>query len=324
MQPVFHNVIDIYNDSKHVVRVKGGGRGERTPRIGGQGIKGANRKAGWVAARSWNPLDAEHLWESHVAVNTLFARKIVEIHTEGDVVWIHDIALLLLPALLLRKLRGRVNVGLFVHAPFPSSEIFRTLPHRIELLRGMLGADHIGFHLFEYARNFLSSTKRLLGLSSETSRRAGALAVTYNGRRVILTCSHLGVDSHALLEMLETEQIVSLRGSLHARVAHLVDSARRGVNPDAAAADPLLSTDDDEPDRIPPLTTDVKIILGFEVVHMMSGIVLKLLAFERFLEGTHSIPFQNTFSLILTPCFLCGVCDLLPPTIAIGLPLHFK
>ena len=72
------------------------------------------------------------------------------LYPEGDVFWIHDYALLLLPALLLRKLRGRVNVGLFLHTPFPSSEIFRTLPHRDELLRGMLGADHIGFHLFEY------------------------------------------------------------------------------------------------------------------------------------------------------------------------------
>ena len=84
--------------------------------------------------------------------------------------------------------------------------------------------------------------------------------------------------------MLETEHIVALRGALHARVAHLVDAARRGVDPDAAASDPLLSTDGEEPDRIPPLTTDVKIIIGFEVVHMMSGMVLKLLAFERFLE----------------------------------------
>ena len=277
LNPVFHNVIDIYNASKHVDRATQEASGGSASTNDAQ-LVGANRAAGWIASRSWNPLDAELLWESHVAVNTLFARKIVEIHTEGDAVWIQDIALLLLPALLLRKLRGRVNVGLFVHAPFPSSEVFRTLPHRIELLRGMLGADHIGFHLFEYARNFLSSIKRLLGLSSSTSSRAGTLAVACNGRRVVLTCTHLGVDSDALLASLDTAEIAELRAALHRKIARLVDAARRGlVDGCAAAEDPVSSGS-------ATLTKECKLIIGYEVVHMMSGIVLKLLAFEKFLE----------------------------------------
>ena len=55
-------------------------------------------------------------------------------------------------------------MGLFLHTPFPSSEIFRTIPVRDELLRGMLNADMIGFHIFEYARHFLTCCKRMLGL----------------------------------------------------------------------------------------------------------------------------------------------------------------
>lgn len=61
---------------------------------------------------------------------------------------VHDYHLLLLPSFILRKLRT-ASVGLFLHTPFPSSELFRTIPVRDELLRGMLNADLVGFHLFE-------------------------------------------------------------------------------------------------------------------------------------------------------------------------------
>ena len=63
-------------------------------------------------------------------------------------VWIHDYHLMLLPSYILRKLRT-ARVGFFLHIPFPSSEIFRTIPVRDELLRGILNADLIGFHIFE-------------------------------------------------------------------------------------------------------------------------------------------------------------------------------
>ena len=39
------------------------------------------------------------------------------------------------------------RIGLFMHAPFPSSDLFRTVTVRDELLRGMLNADVIGFHV---------------------------------------------------------------------------------------------------------------------------------------------------------------------------------
>ena len=57
-------------------------------------------------------------------------------------VWVHGFHLLLLPSFLTRVLRT-ARVGLFLHTPFPSSEIFRTLPCREDLLRGMLNADQV-------------------------------------------------------------------------------------------------------------------------------------------------------------------------------------
>jgi trehalose-6-phosphate synthase len=56
------------------------------------------------------------------------------------------------------------QVGWFLHTPFPSSEIYRTLPVREEVLRAVLKSDLIGFHTYDYARHFVSACTRILGL----------------------------------------------------------------------------------------------------------------------------------------------------------------
>jgi trehalose 6-phosphate synthase/phosphatase len=82
---------------------------------------------------------------------------------EGDVVWCHDYHLMFLPKCL-KNMDSHMKVGWFLHTPFPSSEIFRTLPMRSELLRAVLTADLIGFHTYDYARHFVSACTRILGL----------------------------------------------------------------------------------------------------------------------------------------------------------------
>lgn len=67
---------------------------------------------------------------------------------------------------MLRKLIPDAVIGFFLHTPFPSSEIFRCLPQRKELLLGMLGANLIGFQTYSYARHFISSSTRILGVES--------------------------------------------------------------------------------------------------------------------------------------------------------------
>ena len=83
----------------------------------------------------------------------------------GRRVWVHDFHLALVPQAL-RRLRPDLAIGFFLHIPFPSSEIYRILPTRTELLRGMLGADYIGFHTGDYARHFRSSCLRVLGIET--------------------------------------------------------------------------------------------------------------------------------------------------------------
>ena len=101
--------------------------------------------------------------------------------------------LLLLPSYILRKLRT-ARVGLFLHTPFPSSEIFRTIPVREELIRGMLNADLIGFHIFEYARHFLTCCRRILGVT-HTIRRGGLIGIELAGREVVIVAGGLGLAS---------------------------------------------------------------------------------------------------------------------------------
>lgn len=74
----------------------------------------------------------------------MFKDKLVEVLNEDlDYVWIHDYHLMVLPSMLRRQFL-RLRCGLFLHSPFPSSEIFRTFPMREQILRSLLNADLIG------------------------------------------------------------------------------------------------------------------------------------------------------------------------------------
>ena len=100
-------------------------------------------------------------WEAYKTVNQKYSEAVVARLNDGDTVWVHDYQLLLLPDLIRQK-KPNVTIGFFNHIPFPSSEVFRTLPWREEILKGMLGADLIGFHTYDYERHFLRSVNRIL------------------------------------------------------------------------------------------------------------------------------------------------------------------
>lgn len=101
-------------------------------------------------------------WEAYRAVNQRFADTVLTHAQDGDMVWVHDYQLLLVPAML-RAAKPGLKIGFFLHTPFPSFEVFRCHPRRRELVEGMLGADLLGFHTFSYLRHFRSAALRLLG-----------------------------------------------------------------------------------------------------------------------------------------------------------------
>ncbi len=106
----------------------------------------------------------EENWQEYRQVNQAFFEAVRDQLQPGDVVWVHDYQLMLLPKLI-REHFPTQSIGFFLHIPFPSFEVFRVLPSawRTELLEGLLGASVVGFHTHDYTRHFLSCVLRTLG-----------------------------------------------------------------------------------------------------------------------------------------------------------------
>ncbi len=142
------------------------------------------------------------LWETYQQVNQIFCQTILDIIKSDDIVWVHDYHLMLLPHLL-RKRVPDLTIGFFLHIPFPPSEIFRLLPWRRELLEGLLGADLIGFHTYDYVQNFLDSLLRVCGYENSLN------FINYQNRIVKVDSFPLGIDFDRFnnsSELAETKQ----------------------------------------------------------------------------------------------------------------------
>ena len=144
-------------------------------------------------------------FEAYRRVNQRFADVICQLAEPGDAVWVHDYHLMLLP----RMLRDRgldARIGFFLHIPFPADETFRILPQRVEILRGLLGADLIGMHTYDYAYNYLRSVRRILGIESQ----AGMVRMRDHNVRV--EAYPLGIDTDEFKEKaysLDAEQYLT-------------------------------------------------------------------------------------------------------------------
>lgn len=126
-------------------------------------------------------------WEYYKKVNELFRDKILDIVKPDDFIWIHDYHLMYLPSLLREEL-PEATIGFFLHVPFPPVEIYRLLPWRIEILKGLLGADLIGLHTHEYATNFLNTIPYFLGIDHELGN------VAFENRTVKVGVFPMGID----------------------------------------------------------------------------------------------------------------------------------
>ena len=186
----------------------------------------------------------EGQWNAYREVNRLFARAVAADVQDGDLIWVHDYHLMLLPAMLREEIgtsRINVRIGFFLHTPFPSSEVYRILPSREELLRGVLHCDLIGFHTLDYARHFKSTCQLLLGLGVTVN------GVQFEGRQVNVDAYPIGIDPQKIRDGLE-------RPEVQQRIEELQDKFR-----------------------------GIKLIVGVDRLDHIKGLKQKLTAFEEFL-----------------------------------------
>jgi trehalose 6-phosphate synthase/phosphatase len=148
-------------------------------------------------------------FEMYEAANKLFAEKIIETYEPGDTIWIHDYQLMLLPQLIREKLPD-ATIGFFLHIPFPSFEVFRLLhrPWKEKIIRGLLGADLIGFHTYEYVQHFLKTVRMVVGLDHQYR------VVQYEQRLVKVEMFPLGIDYNSFHSTSKSQIVLEKRDEI--------------------------------------------------------------------------------------------------------------
>ncbi|ESK86149.1 glycosyltransferase family 20 protein [Moniliophthora roreri MCA 2997] len=226
-------------------------------------------------------------YKQYLAVNRLFAQKIAAIVKPGDVIWVNDYHLMLLP-LLLRNLLGEmenIKIGFFLHVAFPSSEIFRCLSVRSALLRGMLGADLVGFQTANYARHFRQTCSRIL--SVEALPRGTQLSSS------VPTATENGQEDEKRAQTPQEEELSSAKSA--ASIAGTTGEHGKGrfvdvgVFPMGIDVNQLKSRKNEKEvdewvDLLHQRYKDMKLIVGRDKLDEIQGVRQKMRAFERFLE----------------------------------------
>jgi trehalose 6-phosphate synthase/phosphatase len=147
-------------------------------------------------------------WDVYERINARFADTIARHYRPGDVIWIHDYQLLRVPALLRERI-PEARIGFFLHIPFPNPEIFFALSCRDWLIKGMLGADLIGFHTRRYRGHFAAALRRLFQLEMQHEE------VSYQGRCVRIGVFPMGIDAASFAERAASPAVLAEVRRLH-------------------------------------------------------------------------------------------------------------
>ena len=149
---------------------------------------------GEYRASEWDQSRLDGWWKAYSSVNAAFAEKLSSLLQPGDIMWVHDYHLSLLPKMVDDKEQSMysgqsITKKVFLlHIPFPTSQVFRELECGEAILEGMLHADVVGFHAFDHARHFLKAAKRIFGLNYESL--IGGLIGVQLGRKTVLVTMH--------------------------------------------------------------------------------------------------------------------------------------
>ncbi len=182
-------------------------------------------------------------WKTYFKTNAYFAGTILEEANPSDIIWIQDYHLCLVPNFI-RYQNTELRPYFFLHTPFPPYDTFRILPWRKPILEGLLGSEKIGFHLRDYADNFLHCSEKIL--NARVDRKRGV--VRLDGRSVKVGSHPISIDYDAFHDLASTKRVVKRIQKHRSRIG----------------------------DRL--------VILGVDRLDYTKGIKERLLAVERFLE----------------------------------------
>lgn len=213
-----------------------------------------------------------HWWEAYREVNLKFAEAVATVAAEGATVWVQDYQLQLVPGIL-RQIRPDLKIGFFLHIPFPGAELFRQLPWREEIMRGLLGADVIGFHSVDNAKNFLALSEQIAGTAG----------------------SHIGQPDE--LETTGTPSVRAVTASVQAPDGRRVGVAAFPISIDSQAVAELAQHPSDLKQRL----GNKILILGVDRLDYTKGILQRLLAFEELLASGAISAADVVFVQIATP-----------------------
>ena len=199
-------------------------------------------------------------FDAYSAANNLFFQRLKNIIQPGDFIWIHDYQLFLLPEMI-RRVFPKVDIGFFLHIPFPSFEIFRLLPRkwRESILTGMTGADVVGFHTNDYTQHFIKSVKRTLGFKVDQN------FISLNNRLCKADAFPIGIDYNKFHD---------------------------------ASSSPGVKR---EKEKLRKYLGDKKLIFSVDRLDYSKGILNRLKAFEWFLRKFPEWHFRVVFNMVIVP-----------------------
>jgi len=206
-------------------------------------------------------------WEVYKAVNKKFADAALAILEDGDTIWVNDYQLLLVPEMI-KSRKPEVTIGFFLHIPFPSYEVFRLLPWRNEMMNGILGADLIGFHTYDYERHFISCVRRLIGHEINLNQ------ISTDDRIILVDAFPMGIDYNKFAE--HSQKLIDIK-----------DDDKSDVHQDL---EDFLNAQKDR-----------KLILSIDRLDYSKGIPQRLKGFARYLEQHPDMKGKVSLILLAVP-----------------------
>ena len=148
-------------------------------------------------------------YDAYVKANDAFVEKVLSVYQEGDFIWVHDYQLMLLPQMIRDRLPD-ATIGFFLHIPFPSYELFRLLPTawKKDILKGVLGADLIGFHTHDYVQHFIQSAKMIVSVENQFN------TIQYQNRLIRADLFPIGIDYQKFRNAITDDVVANISTSL--------------------------------------------------------------------------------------------------------------